>query len=100
MISAPAIGCSCSSFISSASAGGQLEHPSEVNNSTSMGVRVWLEPVWAADGSEKAAKRRAKDPIRKALDRAEWDESRVMAFNLEHETQSSHRGYRPETGSP
>jgi len=37
MICAPEIGCEASSCWSSLSAGGQLEHPSEVNNSTSTG---------------------------------------------------------------
>src|SRR5258706_1335298 len=60
MISALAIGC-VSSWISSASAGGQLEQPSLVNNSTSTGVRCALRdtannsktsrvfiPLWSA----------------------------------------------------
>jgi hypothetical protein len=38
MSCAPEIGCIPSNFRSSASAGGQLEHPSEVNNSTKTGM--------------------------------------------------------------
>src|ERR1700683_442757 len=41
------MGCTSFSFLSKASAGGQLEQPSEVNNSTSTGVR--------AGGRESAA---------------------------------------------
>src|SRR5271155_1432591 len=39
MISAPATGCCCSNCCSKASAGGQLEQPSEVNSSTTTGWR-------------------------------------------------------------
>src|SRR5208283_4640220 len=39
MISTPATGCCCSNFCSKASAGGHEEQPSEVNSSTSTGVR-------------------------------------------------------------
>jgi hypothetical protein len=40
MISADATGCSATSRSSNASAGGQLEHPSDVNSSTTTGVRA------------------------------------------------------------
>src|SRR5713226_2143187 len=40
MISAPATGCVSASVRRSASAGGQLEQPSDVNSSTSTGVGV------------------------------------------------------------
>src|SRR5258707_5143426 len=40
MISAPATGCCSSSFASRASAGGQLEQPSDVNNSRTTGTRT------------------------------------------------------------
>ena len=36
--STPAMGCSATNLASRASAGGQLEHPCEVNNSTRTGV--------------------------------------------------------------
>src|SRR5712692_658535 len=39
MISAPAMGWSVSSLLNNASAGGQVEQPSEVNSSTTTGVR-------------------------------------------------------------
>src|SRR5579864_385012 len=38
MTSTPGMGC-CSNFVASASAGGQSEHPSEVNSSTTTGLR-------------------------------------------------------------
>src|SRR5258706_67204 len=40
MISAPGIGCCSSSLASKASAGGQLEQPSDVNNSQTTGTRT------------------------------------------------------------
>src|SRR5258705_13677689 len=40
MISAPLTGCTCSSFARRVSAGGHVEQPSEVNNSTRTGVRL------------------------------------------------------------
>src|SRR5437764_1411330 len=40
MISAPLVGCVWSNIARRASAGGQLEQPSEVNNSTRTGVRL------------------------------------------------------------
>src|SRR5579859_8109178 len=40
MISTPATGCSLRSFVSNASAGGQLEHPSDVKSSTTTGTRA------------------------------------------------------------
>src|SRR5260370_2302269 len=66
MISAPATGCSCSSFISSASAGGQLEQPSEVNSSTSTGVFACPEPVCPTADSDTIRK-----PAATALERDE-----------------------------
>ena len=42
MTSAPATGCVSSRRESSASAGGQLEHPSDVNSSTTTGARLSL----------------------------------------------------------
>src|SRR5450755_287477 len=48
MICAPPIGCSRSSFSSSASAGGQLEHPSDVNSSSSTGWRGTVLSAGAA----------------------------------------------------
>src|SRR5262245_49575619 len=41
MTSAPSTNCSCSSFTSKLSAGGHVEHPSEVKSSTTTGVRFW-----------------------------------------------------------
>src|SRR3954453_21477801 len=38
MISTPGTGCSCASLLSSASAGGQLEQPSDVKSSTTTGT--------------------------------------------------------------
>src|ERR1700755_2350954 len=56
MSSAPGKGC-LSNFWSSKSAGGQLEQPSEVNNSTTTGVS---ELVFATDlGAEFSANRNA-----------------------------------------
>src|SRR3954467_13732219 len=40
MISTPATGCSFASLLSTASAGGQLEQPSDVNSSTTTGTRA------------------------------------------------------------
>ncbi len=40
MISAPATGCCSASLASKASAGGQLEQPSDVNNSKTTGTRA------------------------------------------------------------
>src|SRR3982751_2954915 len=40
MISTPGTGCSCASLLSSASAGGQLEQPSDVKSSTTTGTRA------------------------------------------------------------
>src|SRR4029077_5321809 len=40
MISAPATGCCSASLASNASAGGQLEQPSDVNNSKTTGTRT------------------------------------------------------------
>src|SRR4029077_7293264 len=47
MISAPTTGCCSASLASNASAGGQLEQPSDVNNSKTTGTRT-LAPVLAA----------------------------------------------------
>src|ERR1700730_15931215 len=55
MISAPLMGCAWSSFASRASAGGQLEHPSEVKSSTRTGGRL-VCGVCAAPGSGKEVK--------------------------------------------
>src|SRR5260370_33644654 len=48
MISAPAIGCCASSLASKASAGGQLEQPSDVKSSKTTGtLTVLLAGLWA-----------------------------------------------------
>src|SRR5690242_8081199 len=45
MISAPGTGCCSASLASRASAGGQLEQPSEVNNSNTTGTRALAVPA-------------------------------------------------------
>src|SRR5215813_1116698 len=49
MTSTPAMGCDCCKWLNSRSAGGQLEQPSDVNNSTSTGVRGASAVAIAAD---------------------------------------------------
>ena len=57
-MSSPAMGCE-SNFCRRASAGGQLEHPSEVNNSTSTGTRPSVvDGDSAADAGTLAASER------------------------------------------
>src|SRR5437660_1566877 len=61
MISAPAIGCASASVRRSASAGGQLEQPSDVNSSTNTGVgfdAVTAEPC----GARPSARAHARAP--------------------------------------
>src|ERR1039458_1759477 len=62
MISTPATGCCACSFCSNASAGGQDEQPSEVNNSTTTGLR----PASAAEVCASASAARAEQPIKRA----------------------------------
>src|SRR6266849_5571426 len=52
MISAPATGCCSSSIASKASAGGQLEQPSDVNNSKTTGTRTLAPPAGPAEFCE------------------------------------------------
>jgi hypothetical protein len=54
MISASGTGCSAASRASTASAGGQLEHPSEVKSSTMIGMR---SPPEVGDGDAAGAER-------------------------------------------
>src|SRR5260370_31794462 len=64
MISAPATGCCSASLASRASAGGQLEQPSDVNNSKTTGTRTlallpllavcWGAPAWHVAARIKA----------------------------------------------
>src|SRR5438128_872966 len=61
MMSAPAIGCVSASVRRSASAGGQLEQPSDVNSSTNTGVdfdAVTAEPCVASTRARTAARTR------------------------------------------
>src|SRR3954469_8294611 len=66
MISAPAIGCVPIRFSSSVSAGGQSEHPSDVNSSTMTGVRPTplrsCVPTHAASSATAA-----NDPVRRRI---------------------------------
>src|SRR5216684_7490078 len=61
MMPAPRTGCVRSRRESSASAGGQLEHPSEVNNSTRTGVDAVSGALDAAGTSFTSA---AAEPVR------------------------------------
>src|ERR1017187_3053309 len=63
MICAPATGCVLSSFISRASAGGQLEHPSEVNNSANTGTRGLGSAAWRAAARTVIRKRLLIRPL-------------------------------------
>ena len=65
-------GCFCFNSIKSRSAGGQLEHPSEVNNSTSTGVRGPLGGcAWFLTVNAMASKKIATDNVRIFMVRVE-----------------------------
>src|ERR1700733_7875649 len=64
MMSAPGTGCVLPRRESNASAGGQLEHPSDVNNSTRTGVDGELAGVGVAEPSFILA---AAEPVMLAL---------------------------------
>src|ERR1700687_5943932 len=93
MIFAPATGCCSSSLASKASAGGQLEQPSDVNNSTTTGVRevCGIPETACAGGRVKAAA-----PSRLAEMRVKPANRRfIVVFYLPaHQISFSAKGYR------
>src|SRR5579862_5630498 len=67
MMSAPEIGCVRPSRESSESAGGQLEHPSEVNNSTRTGVDAASGAPEAAETCFPSAEAKPVTTVRRAI---------------------------------